>query len=66
MFLRETSVRYKKAADSLTVSVMNNIGKSSAEQGFYNSNVSNAQNPWQMNISAPGGDYSQDLTWLLG
>ena len=66
MFLRETSVRYKKAADSLTVSVMNNIGKSSAEQGYYNSNVSNAQNPWQMNISAPGGDYSQDLTWLLG
>jgi Terminase large subunit, T4likevirus-type, N-terminal len=66
MFLRETSVRYKKAADSLTVSVMNNIGKSSSDMGFYNSNSTNAQNPWNMNVSAPGGDYVQDLTWLLG
>ena len=66
MFLRETSVRYKKAADSLTVSVMNNIGKSSADMGFYNSNDVNAQNPWSMKVSAPGGDYTQELTWLLG
>ena len=65
MFLRETSVRYKKAADSLTVSVMNNIGKTSSEVGFYNSNNTNAQNPWTMNVPAPGGDYTQDLTWLL-
>ena len=45
---------------------MNNIGKSSADMGFYNSNDVNAQNPWSMKVSAPGGDYTQDLTWLLG
>jgi hypothetical protein len=65
MFLRETSVRYKKAADSLTVSVMNSIGKSQADMGFYNSNSMNKDNPWNMKISAPGGDYTQDLTWLV-
>ena len=66
MFLRETSVRYKKAADSLTVSVMNSIGKTSSDMGFYNSNSINSQNPWSMNVPSPGGEYAQDLTWLLG
>ena len=65
MYLRETSIRYKRAADSLTVSVMNNIGKTSADAGMYNTNSFMAQNPWMMNIPAPGGDYTQDLTWLI-
>jgi hypothetical protein len=66
MFLRETSVRYKKTADSLTVSVLNSLGKSTADVGFYNANSLNTQNPWNMKISAQGGEYSQDLTWLIG
>jgi len=65
MFLRETSVRYKKTADSLTIAAITNVGKSSADLGFYAANNYNAQNPWSMKISAPGGDYQQDLTWLI-
>ena len=65
MFLRETSVRYKKTADSLTIAAITNLGKSSADLGFYTANNYNAQNPWSMKISSPNGDYQQDLTWLI-
>jgi hypothetical protein len=44
---------------------MNNIGKTSADAGMYNTNSFANQNPWSMNIPAPGGDYTQDLTWLI-
>jgi hypothetical protein len=65
MYLRETSLRYKKTAESLTYSALNNYSKTTGDMPLYNSNSHFNQNPWTMQINNPGGQESQDLTWLI-
>ena len=65
MYLRETSLRYKRASDSLTVSVMNNIGRTSQDNLAYNQNNPYVQNPWTMNVPNNGGDTQESINWLL-
>jgi hypothetical protein len=65
MYLRETSLRYKKTAESLTYSALNNYSKTTGDMPLYNSNSHYNQNPWTMQINNAGGQESQDLTWLI-
>jgi len=65
MYLRETSFRYKKTAESLTHSSLSNFTKTSADNQFYNSNSHFNENPWSMQINANDGNQNMDLTWLI-
>jgi hypothetical protein len=65
MYLRDTSLRYKTEADSLIRNSLNNFTKTDSGFQLYNANSSYNTNPWQMNISTPSGEESQDLRWLL-
>ena len=65
MYLRETSIRYKRASENLTIAALNSIGKSSADPQSYSMQDIYAQNPWKMQINTPGGSYNEDLSWML-
>jgi hypothetical protein len=65
MYLRETSLRYKKTAQSLTYSALNNYSKTTSEMPLYNANSSLNANPWTIQINNNQGQESQDLTWLI-
>jgi hypothetical protein len=65
MYLRETSLRYRKTADSLTYAALNSYTKTQDTSVAYNANNIYNQNPWSMNISTPQGGEAQDLTWLI-
>jgi len=65
MYLRETSLRYRKTADSLTYAALNSYTKTQDTSVAYNANNVYNQNPWSMNISTPQGGEAQDLTWLI-
>ena len=65
MYLRETSLRYKKTAESLTYSALSNYSKTTNDMLLYNANSYVNQNPWSMQINNSQGQESQDLTWLI-
>jgi hypothetical protein len=65
MYLRETSLRYRKTAESLTYAALNSFTKTQDTSVAYNTNNVYNQNPWVMNIPTPGGEESQDISWLL-
>lgn len=65
MYLRETSLRYRKTAENLTYAALNSFTKTQDNSIAYNANNIYNQNPWSMNISTPQGGEAQDLTWLI-
>ena len=65
MYLRETSLRYRKTAESLTYSALNNYSKTTGDMPLYNANSHINQNPWGMQIINSQGQQNEDLTWLL-
>jgi hypothetical protein len=65
-YLRETSLRYKTTADSLTYAALNNYTRTQDTSIAYNANNQYNENPWVMPISTAQGQETQDLTWLLG
>jgi len=65
MYLRETSLRYRKTAENLTYAALNSFTKTQDTSISYNANTHYNQNPWAMSVTTPGGDQTQDLTWLL-
>jgi hypothetical protein len=65
MYLRETSLRYRKTAENLTYAALNSFTRTQDDTFNYNANNKYNENPWVMNISTPEGGESQDLTWLL-
>lgn len=60
MYLRETSLRYKKVAENLTYTSLNNISKIQNNNPTYNPN-----NSWSVVVNTPIGQETQDLTWLI-
>lgn len=67
LYLRDTSLRFKKTMDSLTATGINNISK-----GNQNNNINNYiskdnyfQNHWSMEIQTPNGAEQQDISWLI-
>jgi hypothetical protein len=65
MYLRETSFRYKKTAESLTYSALSNFSKTSQDNQFYNSNSTFNKNPWNIQIPTNNGEQNMDITWLI-
>jgi len=65
MYLRETSLRYRKTAESLTYSSLNNFSKTTSDNQLYNANSQLNQNPWTMQIQSNQGQHSEDLRWLM-
>ena len=68
MYLRETSLRFRKTMDSLTSVSINNINKTNNTHYLpsANHNYNGYNNPWSMPISTPDGQtQNHDLSWLL-
>jgi hypothetical protein len=64
MYLRETSLRFRKTMDNLTAAALNSFNKTSTPQP-YGGNNTGQPNPWLMNYHSPTGEQSEDLRWLL-
>ena len=65
MYLRETSLRFRRTAESLTHATLNAYTKVGDDSPMYQSYTNYGQNPWQQEIVTPMGQEQQDLTWLL-
>ena len=65
MYLRETSLRFRRTAESLTHATLNAYTKVGDDSPMYQSYTNYGQNPWQQEIATPMGKEQQDLTWLL-
>jgi len=65
MYLRETSLRFKKTMDNLTVATLNSYNKSSTQQTTYLNTYTNQSNPWQLSYYTANGEQKEDLTWLI-
>jgi hypothetical protein len=65
MYLRETSLRFKRTAQSLTEATLNSYTKVGDDSPMYQSYTNYGNNPWQQEISTPMGKTNEDLTWLL-
>ena len=65
MYLRETSLRYRKTAENLTYAALNSFTKTQDNSIAYNSNNQYNQNPWNISYTTPQGQVNEDLTWLL-
>ena len=63
MFLRETSLRFKKTADSLTSAALNGFAK--VDSGYVQNPYSHMENPWSMTYQTGQGQQAEDLTWLI-
>lgn len=65
MYLRETSLRYRKTAENLTYAALNSFTRTQDNSIAYNANNQYNQNPWNMTHHTPQGESHEDLTWLL-
>jgi hypothetical protein len=65
MYLRETSLRFKKTAENLTIASLDAMNKTGAEQAMYNHADAYRNNPWKLDIGTANGMESMDLTWLI-
>lgn len=65
MYLRETSLRFKKASESLTTLALNNYNKLGSGNPVYNSKTFYQGSPWTMQINTPQSEEIVDLTWLI-
>lgn len=64
MFLRETSLRFKKTMEDLTHSTLSSFGKTNDQYEVYNTNTF-TRNEWSMDVQAPNGTSKEDLRWLI-
>jgi intein/homing endonuclease len=64
MFLRETSLRFKKTMEDLTHSTLSNMGRANSDFEIYNTN-SFTRNEWSMEIPSVNGSSRENLHWLL-
>ena len=66
MFLRETSLKFRRSMDELTNSSLNGFRNTIGTQDFqvYNPN-SNLDMGWSMEISSGNQSQREDLTWLI-
>lgn len=67
MFLRETSLKFKKTMQDLSYSSLNSFNKVGNSSGFevYTPNTANNYNPWTMEIQTGLGTQQENLNWLI-
>jgi len=63
LFLRDTALRFRKAAFDLTYASLNSFGKSNSGFEVYSTTPSSQNNPYQMQI---GNNEYDDISWVLG
>jgi hypothetical protein len=63
LFLRETTLHYKKTGEELSRMAINNISKQEYSAGAYLPRTNDAANPYKMQNGAGG---VEDISWLLG
>jgi hypothetical protein len=64
MYMRDSSIRFRRTAESLTYATLDNIKKAGDSPVYNTTNYMN-HNPWQMEISSNNGNSIEDLSWLL-
>ena len=67
MFLRETSLKFKKTMEEMSYSSLNSFTKTSGNSSDYQiySPASVANNPWAMDIQVGDGTKQENLNWLI-
>jgi len=65
LYLRDSSLRYKKTADSLTYASLGSFTKTGNGKPIYNTERLGS-NPWSMDIVAGNEQQVVDLSWLIG
>lgn len=70
MFLRETSLKFRKTMQDLSYSSISNVTKMGGDQpnsGFeaYVSKHGNTYNPWSMDVQTGAGTQQENLNWLI-
>jgi len=65
MYMRDSSIRFRRTAESLTYVGLNNITKTQDTSPVYNASSFMNKNPWQMEVTTPMGNNLEDLSWLL-
>lgn len=67
MFLRETSLKFKKTMEDLSASSLNGFNKiGGSDFQVYSPSNLNTYNPWELNVQASDGTtQSENLNWLI-
>lgn len=65
MYLRETSLRFRKTIDSLTSAALNNFTKTTGPTNQVAYKHYDERNPWAITYTAGDGNHTEDLTWLI-
>ena len=65
MYMRDSSIRFRKTAESLTYASLDSMTKSGNSNLIYNSINNSNTNPWKMDIPHMGGTHSEDISWLI-
>lgn len=67
MFLRETSLKFKRTMEDMSYSSLNSFTKTSGNSNDYQiySPANNANNPWAMDIQVGDGTKQENLNWLI-
>lgn len=66
MFLRETSLKFRKTMQDLSYSSINGFTKTGGNEfEVYSPNYSNNQNPWSIEIQTGNGTQQENLNWLI-
>ena len=66
MYLRESSLRFKKTAENLTYASLNSMTRTGEGRPIYNTERNTKSNPWNMEITAGGNQQNFDISWLIG
>ena len=66
MYLRESSLRFKKTAENLTYASLSSMTRTGEGRPIYNTERNNKSNPWNMEITAGGNQQNFDISWLIG
>jgi hypothetical protein len=64
MYMRDSSIRFRRTAESLTYAALNSIKKAGDAPVYNTTNFMN-HNPWQMEINSNNGNSIEDLSWLI-
>ena len=64
MYMRDSSIRFRRTAESLTYAALNSIKKAGDAPVYNTTNFMN-HNPWQMEVNSNNGSSIEDLSWLI-
>jgi hypothetical protein len=66
MYMRDSSIRFKRNAESLTYASLNSFTRTTDNSAVYNASSHLNSNPWAMEVQHNAGSSVEDLSWLIG